>query len=60
VLIGIGAAGAPGVYSLFGAVIGKKIKNEAYFNLFNKLMGIMLIVSGALMFYDFLVGVRLI
>lgn len=58
--IGIGAAGAPGVYSLLGAVVGRKIKNGAYFNLFNKLMGVMLVVAGMFMFYDFMTGVRLI
>jgi cysteine/O-acetylserine efflux protein len=60
VLIGIGAGCAPGVYSLLGAVIGKKIKNEAYFDLVNRLMSLMLIASGILMLYDFLVGVRLV
>jgi len=60
VLIGVGAAGAPGVYSLLGAVIGRKIKNEAYFDWFNKLMGVFLIISGLFMFYDFLVGIKLI
>lgn len=58
-LIGIGAAGAPGVYSLLGAVIGKKIKNEVFFNLFNKLMGSLLVASGVFMLYDFIVGIRL-
>ncbi|WP_175954102.1 LysE family translocator [Burkholderia sp. BCC0405] len=59
-LIAIGGAGAPGVYSALGVVVGRKIKNDDYFNLFNRLMGVLLVAAGAFMFYDFLEGVKLI
>ncbi|WP_035362519.1 LysE family translocator [Acinetobacter calcoaceticus] len=59
-LISIGAAGAPCLYSWAGAVLGKKIKNKIWFNRLNKAMGMMLIISGIFMLYDFLKGMNLI
>lgn len=59
-LISIGAAGAPFIYSWAGAVLGKKIKNKIWFNRINQAMGLMLIVSGIFMLYDFLKGMNLI
>lgn len=59
-LIAIGGAGAPGAYSALGVIVGKKIKNDDYFNLFNRVMGVLLVVAGAFMFYDFLAGVNLV
>jgi threonine/homoserine/homoserine lactone efflux protein len=59
-LISIGAAGAPCLYSWAGAVLGKKIKNKIWFNRLNKTMAIMLIISGIFMLYDFLKGMNLI
>lgn len=52
-LIALGAAGAPGVYAVLGAVLGKRIKQDVYFNLFNRLMGIVLLVCAGFMFHDF-------
>ncbi|EEF5707879.1 LysE family translocator [Salmonella enterica] len=56
-LISFGGAGAPGVYSFFGAIVGQKIKNYAWINLINKIMGLMLIVVSIFMVYDFIVGI---
>lgn len=52
-LIALGAAGAPSVYSLLGALLGRRISNDAYFNLFNRLMGIALAVCAVFMLHDF-------
>ncbi|GAM32577.1 hypothetical protein P23_3104 [Acinetobacter calcoaceticus] len=59
-LISIGAAGAPCLYSWAGAVLGKKIKNKIWFDRLNKTMAMMLIISGIFMLYDFLKGMNLI
>lgn len=59
-LISMGAAGAPCLYSWAGGVLGKKIKNKIWFNRINKVMGMMLIISGIFMLYDFLKGIHLI
>ncbi|CAI3103233.1 Cysteine/O-acetylserine efflux protein [Acinetobacter calcoaceticus] len=59
-LISIGAAGAPCLYSWAGAMLGKKIKNKIWFNRLNKTMAMMLIISGIFMLYDFLKGMNLI
>lgn len=59
-LISMGAAGAPCLYSWAGAVLGKKIKNKIWFNRLNKTMAMMLIISGIFMLYDFLKGMNLI
>lgn len=57
-LIAIGGAGAPSVYSLVGAVLGKRITTGSYFNLFNQLMGIVLAICAIFMFHDFYVHIR--
>lgn len=57
-LIALGGAGAPGVYSLLGAVLGKRITKESYFNFFNRLMGVALAVCAAFMLYDFYVHIQ--
>lgn len=59
-LISMGAAGAPCLYSWAGAVLGKKIKNKIWFNRLNKTMAMMLIISGIFILYDFLKGMNLI
>ncbi|EOQ64024.1 hypothetical protein F935_01654 [Acinetobacter calcoaceticus ANC 3811] len=59
-LISIGAAGAPFLYSWAGAILGKKIKNKIWFNRLNKAMAMMLIISGIFMLYDFLKGMNLV
>ena len=59
-LISIGAAGAPCLYSWAGAVLGKKIKNKIWFNRLNKTMAMMLIISGIFMLHDFFKGINLI
>ena len=59
-LISIGAAGPPCLYSWAGAMLGKKIKNKIWFNRLNKTMAMMLIISGIFMLHDFLKGINLI
>ncbi|WP_237160205.1 LysE family translocator [Prodigiosinella confusarubida] len=58
-LISVGGAGAPGIYSFIGSVLGERITNEKWFNRLNRLMGLMLISAGVFMAYDFLIGVNL-
>ncbi|CAD5202761.1 LysE family translocator [Pseudomonas sp. FEN] len=53
IMIALGGAGAPGIYSFLGAALGKRITKESYFNFFNRLMGIALAVCAAFMLYDF-------
>ncbi|WP_340609178.1 LysE family translocator [Xenorhabdus bharatensis] len=60
VLISIGGAGAPGLYSLFGEIIGKQIKNASWINQLNKFMGAILAIVAIFMAYDFFVGINLI
>jgi cysteine/O-acetylserine efflux protein len=57
-LIAVGGAGAPSVYSFLGAVLGRRITKDSYFELFNRLMGIALAVCAAFMFYDFYVHMQ--
>lgn len=57
-LISLGASGAPLAYALMGQLLGQKIANPVWFNRLNKVMGILLIVSGIFMFNDFLIGMR--
>ncbi|MCW3181541.1 LysE family translocator, partial [Acinetobacter baumannii] len=59
-LISLGAVGAPFTYALVGKVLGNKIANPIWFNRLNKLMGILLILSGLFMFKDFLNGINLL
>lgn len=57
-LVAIGRVGAPGVYSLLGSVLGRRITKEFYFNIFNRLMGIVLAVCASLMLYDFFIHIQ--
>lgn len=57
-MIALGGAGAPGIYSLLGAVLGKRVTKESYFNFFNRVMGIALAVCAAFMLYDFYVHIQ--
>ena len=59
-LISLGAVGAPFTYALVGKVLGNKIANPIWFNRLNKLMGILLILSGLFMFKYFLNGINLL
>ena len=59
-LISLGAVGAPFTYALVGKVLGSKIADPVWFNRLNKLMGILLILSGLFMFKDFLNGINLL
>jgi len=54
VLLAIAAGGAPWLYALLGAVLGQRI-GEAYFTLFNRLMGLALAVCAYYMFHGFYV-----
>ena len=56
VLISLGAAGAPFVYSFAGSVLGKTLTNPIWFNRLNKIMGMMLIISALFMLFDFQQG----
>jgi len=55
VLLAMGAGGAPWIYSLLGAVLGRRISGEVYFTLFNRLMGLALAVCAYYMFHGFYV-----
>ncbi|TKI07909.1 LysE family translocator [Martelella alba] len=57
-LISFGGAVAPGLYSFFGTIIGKKIKNDAWLNLINKIMGVMLVIVAVFMTYDFVMSIN--
>lgn len=57
-MIALGGAGAPGIYSFLGAVLGKRITKESYFNFFNRLMGVALAVCAAFMLHDFYIHVQ--
>ena len=52
VLLGVGGGGAPGSYSLMGAIIGGKITHKIYIHRFNQLMGILLIIVAIIMLYE--------
>ncbi|OEC32958.1 Threonine/homoserine/homoserine lactone efflux protein [Pseudomonas cuatrocienegasensis] len=58
IMIALGGAGAPGIYSFLGAVLGKRITKESYFNFFNRLMGVGLAVCAAFMLHDFYIHVQ--
>lgn len=53
-LLAIAAGGAPWLYALLGAVLGRRI-GDAYFTLFNRLMGLALAVCAYYMFHGFYV-----
>ncbi|MGY2288743.1 LysE family translocator [Pseudomonas sp. SDO528_S397] len=57
-LLGVAGVGAPGVYSLLGALLGRRITQQAYFTLFNRLMGVALGVCGLFMLEAFYVHLR--
>lgn len=57
-LIALGGAGAPSVYSFLGAVLGRRITKDSYFDLFNRLMGIALAVCAVFIFYDFYIHIQ--
>lgn len=51
-LIAIGAAGAPCTYAFLGAMLGRRITHASYFTLFNRCMGLALLMCAGFMFYD--------
>lgn len=57
-LLGIAGGGAPGLYALLGAVLGRGIRREACFTLFNRLMGVALVVCAYFMFETFYLHLR--
>ena len=59
-IISMGAAGAPFVYALAGKFLGDKISDPKWFNYLNKIMAIMLIVTGLGMLRDFIIGMNLL
>ena len=52
-LLAFGAFGAPWVYSLLGAVLGRRINGTSAFTVFNRCMGIALAVCAYFMFHAF-------
>ncbi|PQZ91486.1 MULTISPECIES: LysE family translocator [Pseudomonas] len=52
-LLALGAFGAPWIYALLGAVLGRRISGAAAFTLFNRCMGIALAVCAYFMFHAF-------
>jgi len=52
-LIALGGAGAPGIYSFLGGLLGKRISKSHYFVMFNRLMGCTLGICALFMLYDF-------
>ena len=57
-LLAIAGGGAPGVYSLLGAILGRRITRESYFTVFNRLMGLALVVCAFFMFHAFYLHVQ--
>lgn len=53
-LVSLGAAGAPCLYSFAGSIIGKQLSHSIWFNHLNKILGIFLIISGLFMLSDFI------
>lgn len=58
VLLAIAGGVAPGVYSLLGALLGRRITQESYFQLFNRVMGIALVVCAGFMVHGFYVHIK--
>ncbi|NVZ68001.1 LysE family translocator [Pseudomonas costantinii] len=52
-LLAFGAFGAPWVYALLGAVLGRRITGQSAFTLFNRCMGVALAVCAYFMFHAF-------
>ncbi|WP_017256482.1 LysE family translocator [Pseudomonas tolaasii] len=52
-LLGLGAVGAPWVYGLLGAVLGKRITGASAFVVFNRCMGLALAGCAYFMFHAF-------
>ncbi|WP_095133344.1 LysE family translocator [Pseudomonas sp. Irchel s3h14] len=57
-LLAIAGGGAPGVYSLLGAILGRRITRESYFTAFNRLMGLALVVCAFFMLHAFYLHVQ--
>ncbi|MES2868663.1 MAG: LysE family translocator [Pseudomonadota bacterium] len=57
-LLAIAGAGAPGAYSLLGAILGRRITRESYFTAFNRLMGLALVVCAYFMFHEFYLHIK--
>ncbi|WP_223431384.1 LysE family translocator [Pseudomonas sp. GL-B-26] len=57
-LLAIAGGGAPGVYSLLGAILGRRITRESYFTVFNRLMGLALVACAFFMFHAFYLHVQ--
>ncbi len=53
VLLGLGAVGAPWVYALLGALLGRRINGASAFTVFNRGMGVALAGCAYFMFHAF-------
>ncbi|KTB66822.1 LysE family transporter [Pseudomonas allii] len=54
-VLAFGAFGAPWIYALLGALLGRRINGTSAFTLFNRCMGLALAVCAYLMFHAFYV-----
>jgi threonine/homoserine/homoserine lactone efflux protein len=54
-VLAVGAFGAPWVYSLLGAMLGRRINGSSAFTVFNRCMGVALAVCAYFMFHAFYV-----
>lgn len=59
-LISVGAAGAPLAYALAGRALGNHIANALWLKRMNKLLALLLLLSGVYMLWDFVQGVHLL
>ncbi|MFJ2362685.1 LysE family translocator [Pseudomonas sp. NPDC087697] len=59
-LLAIAGGGAPGVYLLLGAILGRRITRESWFTVFNRLMGLALVVCAYFMFHEFYLHVKIL
>lgn len=55
-LISLGAIGAPASYAALGGLVGRRIRTERYFRLFNKAMALMLALVAFSIIHDFFVA----
>jgi threonine/homoserine/homoserine lactone efflux protein len=57
-LLAFGAFGAPWLYALLGALLGRRINGASAFTVFNRCMGVALAVCAYFMFHAFYVHLR--
>lgn len=55
-LISLGAIGAPSIYAVGGALIGRRFMQPRFFRLFNRAMAVMLVFVAGSIVYDFFIA----